>query len=52
MARGGLTKMRVAFKGHDITLEKLFGAAPIPVTDMTKKIWVYIKKHKLLKKLA
>ncbi|MBU0686461.1 MAG: hypothetical protein KKB81_01220 [Candidatus Margulisbacteria bacterium] len=50
MARGGLKKMTVNFKGRGETLEKVFGAKPIPVTKMTQVIWGVIKKHKLLKK--
>lgn len=50
MARGGLKKMTVNFKGRTETLEKVFGGKAIPVTQMTKVIWAVIKKHKLLKK--
>ena len=50
MARGGLKKMTVNFKGRKETLEKVFSAKPIPVTQMTKKIWGVIKKYRLLKK--
>jgi len=50
MARGGLKKMTVNFKGRKETLEKVFGTKPIPVTQMTKKIWGIIKKNRLLKK--
>lgn len=50
MAKGGLKNMTVNFKGREETLEKIFGAKPLPVTQMTKKIWEVIKKHKLLKK--
>ncbi|MBI5700730.1 hypothetical protein HZC34_02635 [Candidatus Saganbacteria bacterium] len=50
MAKGGLKNMTVNFKGRLETLEKVFGAKPIPVTQMTKKIWDVIKKHRLLKK--
>ena len=42
--------MTVNFKGRTETLEKIFGAKAIPVTQMTKKIWQVIKKHRLLKK--
>ena len=49
MARGGLKKMTVNFKNREESLEKIFGAKPIPVTEMTKKIWNVIKKHKLLR---
>ena len=50
MARGGLKMMTVNFKGRTESLEKVFGAKPIPVTQMTKNIWNIIKKYKLLKK--
>lgn len=50
MARGGLKKMTVNFKERSETLENVFGAKAIPVTEMTKKIWVFIKKYKLMKK--
>jgi hypothetical protein len=50
MARGGLAKMKVSFKGRKETLEKVFGSSPIPVTQMTKKLWGIVKRHKLMKK--
>ena len=28
-------------------LAKIVGAQPLPRTEVTKKIWAYIKKHKL-----
>jgi chromatin remodeling complex protein RSC6 len=28
-------------------LEKVVGRGPMPRTEVTKKLWVYIKKHKL-----
>ena len=49
-ARGGLGKIRVAFKGQATTLEELFGKTDIQVTDMTKKLWGFIKRKKLMKK--
>lgn len=52
MARGGLSKMRVDFKGQVATLEDVFGKKAIPVTSMTKIIWSVIKKKKLMKKVA
>lgn len=52
MARGGLSKMRVNFKGQKITLEDLFGSKPIAVTDMTKKLWGLVKKAKLMTKIS
>ena len=51
MARGGLSKMRVDFKGQTDTLEDVFGKKAIPVTTMTKLIWGVVKKKKLMKKI-
>ena len=31
----------------DDTLAKIVGSKPLPRTEMTKKLWDYIKKHKL-----
>ena len=31
----------------DAALSKVVGAAPLPRTELTKKLWDYIKKHKL-----
>ncbi len=42
--------MTVNFKGRKETLEKIFGARPLPVTQMTKRIWQVIKRYRLLKK--
>ena len=50
MARGGLSKMKVSFKGRKESLEKVFGSSPIAVTMMTKKLWGVVKRHKLMKK--
>lgn len=50
-ARGGLSKMRVNFKGQDKTLEQIFSGKPIEVTAMTKKLWQHIKAKRLLKYL-
>ena len=49
MARGGLRKMKVSFRGRKESMEKVFGAGAIPVTQMTKKLWGFIKRKKLLK---
>jgi hypothetical protein len=50
-ARGGLARMRVNFNGQGKTLEQLFGGKPIEVTQMTKLLWVHIKRNKLVKKI-
>ena len=31
----------------DDKLAAVVGSAPLPRTELTKKLWVYIKKHKL-----
>jgi upstream activation factor subunit UAF30 len=31
----------------DATLAEVVGAKPLPRTEMTKKLWAYIKKHNL-----
>ncbi|MBV8812914.1 MAG: SWIB/MDM2 domain-containing protein [Verrucomicrobia bacterium] len=31
----------------DDVLAKIVGPAPLPRTEVTKKVWEYIKKHKL-----
>lgn len=31
----------------DATLAKVVGSAPLPRTELTKKLWAYIKKNKL-----
>jgi len=40
----------ICFKGCGDTLEAVMGAAPIGPSEMTKKIWAYVKKKKLAKK--
>jgi len=40
----------VSFAGRDDTLEKLFGSKPIAPSEMTKKLWKYVKGHRLGKK--
>ncbi len=46
-AFGGYT---ISFKGCTDTIEKVFGSAPIAPSQMTKKIWEYVKKNKLSSK--
>lgn len=43
-AFGGYT---INFKGRKESLEKVFGSKPIPPSEMTKKIWAFVKRHKL-----
>ncbi len=46
-AFGGYT---ISFKGRKETVEQVFGKAPLPPSQMTKKLWVYVKSKKLAKK--
>ena len=40
----------ICFKGRADTLEELFGTAPMPPSDMTKRLWDYVKRHRLATK--
>ena len=40
----------INFKGRKDTMEAVMGAAPIGPSEMTKKIWAYVKRKKLAKK--
>jgi len=37
----------INFAGRKETVEQVFGNKPIPPSEMTKKIWVFIKSKKL-----
>lgn len=40
----------ISFKGCDDSLEKVFGSGDITPSEMTKKIWNYVKSKKISKK--
>ena len=40
----------ISFKGCKDSVEAIFGSSPIGPSDMTKKLWAYVKKHRLAKK--
>ncbi len=40
----------IHFKGCSDTIESVMGSAPIGPSEMTKKIWEYVKRKKLGKK--
>lgn len=44
---GGMT---VSFAGRSDSMESVFGSKPMPPSEMTKKLWAYVKGKKLLKK--
>ena len=45
-AFGGYT---INFKGCSETMEAVFGNKPVSPSDMTKKLWAFVKKHRLAK---
>jgi upstream activation factor subunit UAF30 len=50
MAKKSTRKPNAAFMKPvtpDATLVPIVGAAPLPRTELTKKLWLYIKKHGL-----
>ena len=40
----------VNFKGCTDTLKSLFGSVPMPPSGMTKRLWEYVKRHRLATK--
>ena len=40
----------ICFAGQKATLEQVFGKAKLAPSQMTKKLWAYIKKKRLAKK--
>lgn len=40
----------ISFKGIKQTLEEVFGKAPLSPSEMTKKLWSFVKAKKLAKK--
>jgi chromatin remodeling complex protein RSC6 len=40
----------ISFKNRKETLEQVFGRADIPPTQMTKKLWKFIKAKRLVHK--
>jgi len=38
---------QISFKGRKETAEDIFGSQPIAPSQMTKKLWEFVKKHKL-----
>ena len=43
-AFGGYT---INFKGRKETLEDVFGSKAIPPSEMTKKLWAFVKRKKI-----
>ncbi|KAG2474668.1 MAG: hypothetical protein NPMRTH4_190001 [Nitrosopumilales archaeon] len=40
----------INFSGRTETLEQIFGKKPVTPSEMTKKIWVFIKSRRLANK--
>jgi len=40
----------ISFKGRKESLESVFGTKPIAPSEMTKKLWAFVKKKNLGKK--
>jgi len=40
----------INFKGRKDSLESVFGSKPIGPSEMTKKIWAYVKRKRLGKR--
>ena len=38
---------KINFKGRKETMEDVFGSGDIAPSEMTKKLWAFIKKNKL-----
>lgn len=50
MARKAFGGMTVSFRGCDDTMEHVFGSSGIAPSEMTKKLWAYVKRKGLMKK--
>ena len=44
MAKKAFGGYSICFKGCDDSLESVFGTGKVAPSEMTKKLWVYIKK--------
>lgn len=40
----------ISFKGVKDSMEKVFGSSPLAPSEMTKKLWTFVKKKKLARK--
>lgn len=48
--KGAFGGYKINFKGENVPLEKVFGTTAIAPSQMTKKLWAYVKKNKLANK--
>jgi len=47
MAKKAFGGYSISFKGRKETLEQVFGSGKLAPSEMTKKIWTFIKAKKL-----
>ena len=47
MAKKAFGGYKVSFKGRKETVEEVFGSGDLAPSEMTKKIWTFIKAKKL-----
>lgn len=47
LAYGGYS---INFKGCNDSLEKVMGSTPLKSSEMTRKIWAYVKKKQVMKR--
>lgn len=47
MAKKAFGGYFICFKGCKDTMESVFGSGHLAPSEMTKKLWVYVKKKKL-----
>ena len=50
MAKKAFGGYSISFRGRKDTVEKVFGTGKLAPSEMTKKLWAYVKKHKLASK--
>ena len=43
----GLKKVLIDFSKEKISLGELYGPTPVPITEITKRIWAHIKLKNL-----
>lgn len=47
MAKKAFGGYSLNFKGVKKSLEEVFGSSPIAPSEMTKRLWAFVKKHNL-----
>jgi hypothetical protein len=50
MAKKAFGGYAISFKGRKESVEDVFGTSPLAPSEMTKKLWVFIKGKKLSNK--